>query len=292
MVALYYQTNIKTMKNFFFSTLLSTLFSLILIGSTLSQAATIGLLSAMPEELEDLQAQITNRQEVAQGIIRGNIGSHTIYATLSGIGKVNASATAQKLISEFKVRVLLFSGVAGGINPDYNVGDVILVSQAFQHDVGHWGKEFTMHAAGSLPEIGIGTGKESPYLDLNVFWQPAVLSNLKKQAIQFLKSFKAVRVNNTDYSPVLKVDGIVATGDQFIANDAKKKYLRSKKSDIVEMEGAAVAQVALKNQIPCMIIRAVSDKAGEDAHVNFQVFFATVAKNNADLVVHLLKYIP
>jgi adenosylhomocysteine nucleosidase len=58
------------------------------------------------------------------------------------------------------------------------------------------------------------------------------------------------------------------------------------------MEGAAVAQVAFKNRILCMIIRAVSDKAGEDANVNFQVFFATVAKNNADLVVHLLKHIP
>ncbi|MGB3223463.1 MAG: 5'-methylthioadenosine/adenosylhomocysteine nucleosidase, partial [Desulforhopalus sp.] len=273
-------------------TLLFALFSLILFGSTLSHAETIGLLSAMPEELEDLKAQITNKQEVEQGIIKGNIGSHTIYATLSGIGKVNASATAQKLISEFKVRILLFSGVAGGINPDYNVGDVILASQAFQHDVGHWGQEFTMHAAGSLPEIGIGTGKESPFLDLNAFWQPDVLSNIKNQAIDFSKSFRAVRVNNKDYLPALKVDGIVATGDQFIANDAKKKYLRSKKSDVVEMEGAAVAQVALKNRIPCMIIRAVSDKAGEDANINFQVFFATVAKNNADLVVHLLKYIP
>lgn len=143
-----------------YSTLLFALVSLILIGSTLSHAETIGLLSAMPEELEDLRAQITNRQELEQGIIKGNIGSHTIYATLSGIGKVNASATAQKLISEFKIRILLFSGVAGGINPDYNVGDVIVASQAFQHDVGQWGQEFTMHAAGSLPEIGIGTGKE------------------------------------------------------------------------------------------------------------------------------------
>jgi hypothetical protein len=74
-----------------------------------------------------------------------------------------------------------------------------------------------------------------------------VLGNLKNQAIQFLKSFKAIRANNQNYSPTLRVDGIVATGDQFIANDA---------------------------------------------NVDFQAFFATVAKNNADLVVHLLKYIP
>jgi len=272
--------------------LFALLFALIFISPGISHGRTIGVLSAMPAELEDLKAQITNQQEVEQGIIKGNIGCHTIYATLSGIGKVNASAMTQKMISEFKVEAILFSGVAGGINPEYNVGDVILASRAFQHDVGHWGTEFSMHAVGSLPEIGIGTGEASPYLDLSLFWEPDVLSNLKNKAIQFSKSFHSVQVNGKEYSPGLKVGGIVATGDQFIANDAKKEYLRNQKADIVEMEGAAVAQVALKNSIPCMIIRSVSDKAGEDANINFQLFFATVAENNADLVVHLLKLIP
>jgi adenosylhomocysteine nucleosidase len=269
-----------------------SLFALIFIISGTSHSKTIGVLSAMPAELEHLKAQITNQQEVEPGIIKGNIGSHTIYATLSGIGKVNASSTAQKLISEFNTDIILFSGVAGGINSDYNVGDVILASQAFQHDFGHFGKEFKMHAVGILPEVGIGTGAESAYFDLNVFWDADTLSNLKNKAIEFSKSFSSVQVNGKDYSPAFKTDGIVATGDQFIANDVKKKYLRTQKADIVEMEGAAVAQVALKNKIPCMIIRSVSDKAGGDANVNFQRFFATVAKNNADLVAHLLKQIP
>lgn len=276
-----------------YSTLLFVLlFALIFIVSGTSRSKTIGVLSAMPAELEHLKAQITNPQEVEQGIIKGSIGSHTIYATLSGIGKVNASSTAQKLISEFNTDIILFSGVAGGINPDYNVGDVVLASQAFQHDFGHLGEEFKMHAVGTLPEVGIGTGEESSYFDLNVFWNADILSNLKNEAIEFSKSFSSVQVNGKGYLPAFKIDGIVATGDQFIANDAKKKYLWTQKADIVEMEGAAVAQVALKNKIPCMIIRSVSDKAGEDANVNFQIFFATVAKNNAELVIHLLKKIP
>ena len=156
------------------------LFALTFIISGTSHSKTIGVLSAMPAELEGLKAQITNQQEVEQGIIKGNIGSHTVYATLSGIGKVNASSMAQKLISEFSAGIILFSGVAGGINPDYNVGDVILASHAFQHDYGHLGKEFKMHAVGTLPEIGIGSGEESPYFDLSVFWEVDILNNLKK----------------------------------------------------------------------------------------------------------------
>jgi len=279
-------------KSFYGTLLFVLLFALIFIISETSHSKTIAILSAMPAELERLKAQITNQQELEQGIIKGNIGSHTVYATLSGIGKVNASSTAQKLISEFNTGIILFSGVAGGINPAYNVGDVILASQTFQHDYGHLGKEFKMHAVGTLPEVGIGTGEEASYFDLNVFWDADVLSNLKRKAIEFSKSFSSVQINGESYTPSLKIDGVVATGDQFIANDAKKKYLRAQKADVVEMEGAAVAQVALKNKIPCMIICSISDKAGEDANVNFQVFFATVAKNNAELVVHLLKQIP
>ncbi len=264
----------------------------VFIISGTAHAKTLGVLSAMPAELEQFKTHITNQQEVAQGIIKGHIGSHTVYATLSGIGKVNAAATAQRLISEFNAGIIIFSGVAGGINPDLNVGDVIVASQAFQHDFGHLGKGFTMHAVGSLPEIGIGTGEESAYLDLDAFWEADILNNLKKKAIEFSKSFNSVQVNSKNYSPVLKINGVVATGDQFIANDAKKKFLRSQRADIVEMEGAAVAQVASKNKIPCMIIRSVSDKAGADANVNFPIFFAAVAHNNAELVAHLLQYIP
>ena len=105
-------------KSFYGTLLFVLLFALIFIISGTSHSKTIGLLSAMPAELEHLKAQIKNQQEVEPGIIKGNIGSHTVYATLSGIGKVNASSTAQKLISEFNAGIILFSGVAGGINPD------------------------------------------------------------------------------------------------------------------------------------------------------------------------------
>ncbi len=260
--------------------------------SAISYAKTVGVLSAMPAELESLKNRITKLKNISPGIIKGKIGSHTVYATLSGIGKVNAAAMAQKLISEYKIDVLIFSGVAGGINPAFNVGDVVFVSQAFQHDFGYLGEKFKMHAVGTLPEMGIGTGNESVYFDLSNFWGKEILDDMKKNAAKFSKSFTSVQINGKNYLPVLKLNGIVATGDQFIANDAKKQSLRGQKADIVEMEGAAVVQIAQKNGVPCLILRSISDKAGENANINFKEFFEIVAKNNSSLVAYLVEQLP
>jgi len=260
--------------------------------SAISYAKTIGILSAMPVELESLKNKISEQKEISPGIIKGRIASHRVYATLSGIGKVNAAAMAQKLISEYKIDVLIFSGVAGGINPAFNVGDVVIVAQAFQFDYGYFGKKFKMHAVGTMPEVGIGNGNESVYFDLSNFWQKENLADLKKNAAEFSKSFTVVQVSGKEYLPVLKLDGIVATGDQFLANDAKKQSLRDQKADIVEMEGAAVAQVAQNNGVPCLILRSISDKAGEEANIDFQKFFEIVAKNNSSLVAYLVEQLP
>ncbi len=262
------------------------------VFAAISYAETIGILSAMPAELENLKSKITHQKVVSKGIIKGKIGSHTVYATLSGIGKVNAAAMTQKLISEYQINVLIFSGVAGGINPAFNVGDVVFVSQAFQHDFGYLGERFTMHAVGTVPEIGIGTGDESVYFDLGKFWSKELLVKMKKNAAQFAELFTPVQVDGKDYLPALKFDGIVATGDQFLANDVKKQSLLDQKADIVEMEGAAVAQIAQKNKIPCLILRSISDKAGEKADINFQKFFEIVAINNSSLVAYLVRQMP
>jgi adenosylhomocysteine nucleosidase len=279
------------MKKLLYITFVS-IFFIFNFFSAISYAKTIGILSAMPAELESLKNKISKQKEISKGIIKGKIGSHTVYATLSGIGKVNAAAMAQKLISEYNINILIFSGVAGGINPAFNVGDVVIVSQAFQHDFGYLGEKFKIHAVGTLPEIGIGTGNESVYFDLSNFWQKEVLADMKKNAVKFSKSFANVQVNNKEYLPVLKLNGIVATGDQFIANEAKKQSLRDQKADIVEMEGAAVAQITQKNEVPCLILRSLSDKAGEKANIDFQKFFEIVATNNSSLVAYLVEQLP
>jgi adenosylhomocysteine nucleosidase len=241
-----------------------------------AHAKKIGILSALPLEQEDLKAFIVD----------GKIGEHEVFLSLSGVGKVNAAASAQKMISEQKVDVIIFSGVAGGINKDYNIGDVILVSQSFQHDVGFHGDTFVIHPAGLFPEFGTATGKEPLFTDLSSTTQFKAAAILAKK---FVKKLTPVTVDDKKYQPKIYLKGTVATGDQFIANEDKKNALRSLGADLVEMEGAAVVQVASQSKVPCLIIRSISDKAGTKAVVDFKNLFAAVAKNNSNLVEFILK---
>ncbi len=257
-----------------------------------SFAQRIGAISALPEEQQSFLEKVDKKQNVSKNIIKGVLGSHTVFATLSGIGKVNAASVAQELISRYQVDVLIFTGVAGGINKAINIGDIIIASSAFQHDYGYLDDEFQIHATGTVPEIGIGTGNESMYFDLTKNWNQDTLDEIKKILSESTALLMPVVVGDHKYIPVLRMNGVIATGDQFIASESKKESLRKLKADIVEMEGAAVAQVAMRNDIPVLIIRSVSDKAGEKANLDFKLFFSTVAHNNSVLLQRVIKAIP
>ncbi|CAH0536113.1 5'-methylthioadenosine/adenosylhomocysteine nucleosidase [Vibrio marisflavi] len=254
-------------------------------------ALTIGIISALPQEQVSLLTKIEDRKQLTPTVIKGRIGNHTVIVTLSGMGKVNASSTAQMLISQYNIDAILFSGVAGGLNPDYKVGDVVIASKAFQHDFGYAGESFVMRAVGHLPEIGLGSESADPNIDLSQFWTKKALDNIKQHASICSESFSAVEVNNQHYHPKLFLNGTDATGDVFVANGELKSKLQELGGDLVEMEGGAVAQVALNNKVPCMIIRAISDAADQQAEINFQTFFEQVASNNATLVAELVNSI-
>lgn len=257
----------------------------------------IGILSALPQELAEIENKMTVKENIILGedkFIIGRIGNVPVVATLSGMGKVNASVAAQRLVSNFNASAIIFTGVAGGINPALEIGDIVFGVQTFQHDFGFLGSTFTVHTPGILPEIGLGEENASVQKNLAVNWPningeasflTSVLEFVTKEPIPFTE----VVVNGKNYLPVVK-RGVVATGDQFIAQDNKKDELRNLGADLVEMEGGAVAQVARKNNIPCLIIRSISDKAGEHAQIDFGSFFAKVAKNNALVVDTILKH--
>ncbi len=265
------------------------LFLLCVLFSSSSFAQKIGILSAMPAELTDIQKQIS-KAKTKNGVTSGKIGKYSVVAMLSGIGKVNAASATQRLISEYHVDKIVFTGVAGGINPNYNIGDVVLSLQSFQHDFGHLSKKFVMHAVSTIPEIGIGKADESPIIDLDHEWKVETIKTFRTKSKEFSPKFKPITMANKEmYQPKLVEAGIIATGDQFIANDVKKNELKTHGADLVEMEGAAMAQVCVKNKTPCLIIRSISDKAGNEALVDYKSFFETVAQNNAQLVVYLLQ---
>src|SRR5580765_5065276 len=139
------------------------LVSLFFLRSSYATSRSIGVIAALPQELETLKAELTSAKVVKHGtaeFVVGNLANIPVVSTLSGVGKVNAAIAGQRMISDFSVKAIFFTGVAGGLNPQYEIGDVVILSQAFQHDFGFLDQKFVLHAVGTLPEIGIGKGDE------------------------------------------------------------------------------------------------------------------------------------
>lgn len=195
------------------------------------------------------------------------------------MGKVNAAMTAQKIISEHHVKAIIFTGVAGAINSKYKIGDIVVATHTFQHDYGFFGREFIPHAVGRLPEIGIGK-EELP-----------LLVNLEKSITQFSNIIAELSALEGKLKNNAKVyTGVIATGDQFIASTEKSAWLKELGADAVEMEGAAVAQVALHHQIPILLIRSISDQADHQSHIDFKSFVNSASLNHALIIETVQKF--
>lgn len=231
------------------------------------------ILSALPEETGELHSHMhssVKKQLLGETFFQGKIGEHEVVAGLSGIGKVNAAMTAQAWIDQFHPEMIFFTGVAGALNPNYELGDIILASHCFQHDVGFEGETFAVHAPARMPELGIGDGSEPILVDLTAQKQFKKIATLANQE-------GTVRL------------GVIATGDQFIASGLRKSEIRSYGGDAVEMEGAAVAWVARRNDIQVYLFRSISDKASHEAVANFPEFLRKVAHSNAELIYKIIK---
>lgn len=199
------------------------------------------------------------------------------------MGKVNASIASQRLLSEYAVQALFFTGIAGGLNPHFAIGDIVIAGKTFQHDFGMLAEEFTLRAVGTLPELGIGQADAEIKYDLQQHWPDAADFWLPLQhlAKHLPKPLQAIQLPTGLYQPQLHCNATVATGDQFVMQRQKQQQLWGLGADLVEMEGAAVAQVAARQQKPCFLLRAVSDKADSNAKFDARVFIRTVAANNA-----------
>ena len=178
----------------------------------------------------------------------------------SKIGKVNASLTATTLIEKFGAQQLFFSGVAGAVNPALKIGDLIVATKLVQHDVdiSAFG-----HPYGFIPEGNVYTPTSQALREL-------VINVAKKQHKEVL-------------------EGVIATGDQFICDNAKKSWIQETfDADAIEMEGASVAVVCEALNVPFCILRAISDAADMDAGFSFDTFLETAAKESAALMIALM----
>ena len=241
-----------------------------------------GIIGAMREEILLLKKDIKDLKSEQFGsreFYSGTIHDKEVVMCLSGWGKVAAATTATTLINHYKVDQLVFIGLAGSIQAHLNIGDIVIANQLIQHDV-------DLTRLDGFPNV------QSP------FWKEfsfKVMSDSEKKASEAVEKF-LLNLRKGDYpsisstyNPTVYV-GAIGTGDQFIASKNGKMKISERFPQILctEMEGAAIAQVGADYNIPCTVIRVISDKADEEAHDSFTSF---LFENISHISVELAKLV-
>lgn len=224
-----------------------------------------GIICAMPEEIKELKAQLTNESTKKIGgkdYYFGQISGQDVVLVESGIGKVEAGITTEHLITDCGADVVINSGSAGGIGDGLHVGDVVISTATAYHDVDATAFDYQY---GQLP------GKE-PSFAASKKWGDA-LAQAGEQTGLTVKQ------------------GLIVSGDQFIASQDAIKQILAHFPDALssEMEGAAVGQVATDHQVPYVVVRAMSDTGDEEAGVSFDEFIIEAGKRSAAMLLQLFK---
>ncbi len=189
---------------------------------------------------------------------------HDLILVKSGVGKVNAALCAQLLVDGFDTEAILCTGTAGAVNPALEIGDIVVAEDCVQHDL-------------EVDFLGLPRG-QIPFTELRFF-------ETAERLVQ-----KATALSLPEHRLHM---GRVLTGDAFVQDEAYRQELRHElEGDCVEMEGAAVGQVATLNGVPYLVVRAISDRADGSSDVDFQTFLQEAAHSSARVVIHLLEALP
>lgn len=249
-------------------------------ASSPSGQGPIGLMAAMPQELQALIDLMPDEAAVRCGsrvFWRGHLHGREVVATLSGIGKVAAAITATLLADAFGVSQVWFTGVAGGLGAEVRVGDVVVADALVQHDMDA-SPLFPRH---ELP--GLGRSRLHPPADLT----RQVVEGVRDALVDV---HRHVPLHALGLSEPRVHQGLIASGDQFVASADDAQTLRHHLPDVlaVEMEGAAVAQVCDAFELPFVVIRTISDRADASAHLDFTRFVDLVASPYSLAIVSAL----
>ena len=235
----------------------------------------IGILGAVSKEIDTIIKSLEEPCVIkisGQSFYTGRLHGNDVVLGLSLPGKVNASATAQLMIHVMGCSTFIFTGVAGAVNTDLHVGDIILARDVVQHDYGRWDPDhFTP-------------------------WKFPTQTTERLLAIpgdstlihRCLRCAQILDLSIDGIHPLIRT-GRIASGDQFIAWGEKRKWIWDVfKADVVDMESSAIAQVCYQNGVPFLIIRCVSDLADEQAESDYKRFLEKVAHKSALLVIELI----
>ena len=229
----------------------------------------IGIIGAMELEVEELKSQmeeVTVKEKASMEFYAGTLEGKNVVVVRSGIGKVNAAVCTQILIDEFEAEAVINTGIAGSLNADINIGDLVISTDLVHHD---------MNAVAFGYPVG-----QIPQMEAFSFRSD---ENLRKLAVQACR----------DVNPDIEVyEGRIASGDQFVADQGvKDEIIKNFDACAVEMEGAAIAQAAYLNNVPFLVVRAISDKADGSAEVDYPTFEALAVEHCVKMTLRILNQI-
>lgn len=246
---------------------------------------TIGILCAIPQELGHLQEALAGEGEQVEAGLRfvtGRLDGHGVVLVGAGIGKVNTAVTATLLARRFGCRLIVFSGVAGGLDPALHIGDVVIADRTIQHDAGVIeGERLATYQAGHVPFF-------NPTDRLGYPVNPALVERLRDRLADFVLPPLSHAAGGAGAAPRI-VFGTILSGDQYIHCEATRERLHRELGGLaVEMEGGALGQVCEAFGLPWLDIRALSDLAGKDSRFDFAAFVHEVAAGSALILRRLL----
>ena len=227
----------------------------------------LGIIGAMDEEVAKIKEQMENvkvMSKAAMDFYEGTLSGKDVVVVRSGIGKVNAAMCTQILVDNYQVDAVVNTGIAGSLNADINIGDIVLSVDTIEHDM-------------DAVAFGYPLG-QIPRLDTLSFKADEKLRALAKKVCQ-------------EVVPEVSVfEGRVVSGDQFISDKKKKDWLvENFDGYCTEMEGAAIAHAAYLNGIPYLVIRAISDKADDSASMDYPTFEAQAIEHSVKLLLEFCK---
>jgi len=276
----------------------------------LEDSPRLAIVSAYGPELEQLlkNAQIKNTFVInGRSYHVGELGGNEVVLFMSGVSMVNAAMSTQTALDHFNINGIVFSGIAGGVNPDLDIGDVVVPAQWGQYqeqlfarettdgwDLGWYSEEFPNYGMMFPQKVSVTRKGDKPDAEKELFWfqvDPEMLSVARQVAddVQLKKCTSSGKCLETD--PVVTLGGNGVSGSTFVDNAEYRKWVWDTfQADALDMETASVAHVAYVNDIPFIAFRSLSDLAGGGPGANeIDIFFQLASDNSAEVVIAFLQ---
>lgn len=231
-------------------------------------------MSAMQEEIQALLNQTQNIKNYTKGkrnYYTGTLFGKEVILVFSRWGKVASATTATQLINDFDLDELIFTGVAGSLVNEVNIGDIVIGKQLVQHDM----NTSPLYKTFEIPLL------HKTFFETNHIKREQLINASQEFINNYTKCISEEEATKLNIINPKIFIGDIASGDQFVSKQTQVNFITSNLNSVlcVEMEGAAVAQVCYEYEIPFSIFRIISDKANDDSLIDFPRFVSKIASN-------------